>query len=208
MSARDHILFGTIGDVAEPVLSYNGFTFRPATISLSQSNDGHAAHVQSLAEYAGSRGELIAAELDHDAPWARGRIEHLFQTRQNRQLTMGDTITSDGKYSDRICMHFSFAGGAKLNGLELLIPFVCTEGFGRSSLRFGTIPVRNATKYESLIYQLTNAFWELLLKEPASVNEYIDTGSYFETMFEFGIQSGRPFFHWPASHDDRQITTP
>lgn len=208
MTAHDHILFGTISDVAEPVLPYNGFTFRPATITLSQNNDGHAAHVQSLAEYAGSRGELITAELNHDAPWARGRIEHLFRIRQDRQLTKGDTITSDRTFADRVCMHFSFAGGTKLNGLDLLIPFLCTEGFGRCSLTFGTLPVRNATKYEFLICQLTNAFWELLLEEPASVNEYIDTGSYFETMFEFGIQSGRPFFHWPASRDDRQITTP
>jgi len=174
------IRHGVSFDILGPIRSFGKVKIAAADVELF----GQSSHrlEDHLARHPVS-GEVKALLRDgEDAPWVRGRAQHLFLVPHNTE-------------EDRPEKSFFWAGFIAIlpgdDGALFGVPFLCGDYYSHSELTFN----EEDAPPEAVQDQIAEAFWNLLLSEPNDLADYRDTMFHpgCGKFLEFGVENGEPF---------------
>lgn len=156
---------------------HHTITFVPARVTLNGFESAFPLKDYMAGAPAGTK---ALVRPDHDAPWVLGRLIRLFGTPQVPE-------------EDRVEKSFFVASFlAVLHEHDnVAVPFECSDYYGRSTLTFSSDDAPDHTMQRAL----ADAFWDLLLAEPADLADYQDRMHHpgDGIWIRFGVEDGEPF---------------
>ena len=186
-------IFGTIDRLTQTRIESGPFRFCLADIALNG-----RAWTSPLSDIALRHNEHSPLTERFNAHWVRGRLHQLFGvTEQSANLEIESKV-DEKTFPDRLMLNVSFAAETQEHETKLYIPFVCTESISEACLIHGSIPERNADRYQRLLASMTLAFVSLLLRDN-SLSDYDDYGVMFGKRFTFGVRNGVPYNNFPGN---------
>lgn len=128
----------------------------------------------------------LLPEPGTDAIWARARIEALF----------GIASPPENQRIEKSLMEFGFVAKREQSGHAVVIPFVCSDYYGKSALSFAeAVPISD-------VQAIGDAFWGLItsggkLAEYRDRAYHIGAGVYME----YGCTNGNLFLEYPEEDE-------
>ena len=177
------IRHGRFHDLTGPPQYFHEITFAAAEVELEgtmfQLSHFLEDHLDRIGVSPENRSLIRPGE---EAVWVRGRAQQLFKIPGSTE----EDRTEKTFFAGRFLALFSEAEGQYLG-----TPFECRDCYARSGLMFSS----EDPPPEELTGRLAEAFWGLLLSDPANLEDYRD--SLFHTgagvWLDFGIEDGEPF---------------
>ena len=180
---RIEIRHGRFTDLTGPPQKFGELTFAPAEVELSGSMFDLTHRLDDyLHRYDVPAEVKPLLRSGEDAVWVRGRAQQLFQIPNTSAENRGEKTFFSALFLALV---------PDEAGHHLGVPFECTDHYGGSGLVFSSEDPPSA----ELQHRIAEAFWGLLLSEPANIQDYRDCilHSGAGVWVDFGIADGEPF---------------